>query len=129
MPQKLVANVYAFYRQESTSFSLSVWWESCKPFDLEAVQDAFNRLTVEAGIAFVKDILAEANVVRREPVPATFTLSRSGGFGPSNVSFAARHECQSDTDCHGSSFTPFSANLPATMWASARSILSPPTSR
>ena len=47
----------------------------------------------------------------------------------SSVSLAVRQECHRATDCQGSSFTPFSANRPATWWARARSMLSPPTSR
>lgn len=39
----LVSNVQAFYKKPISTFSLSVWWEATKPFDLEAVKDAFNR--------------------------------------------------------------------------------------
>lgn len=43
---ELVANVYAFYRIDCTSFSLGVWWEACKPFDFAAARDAMNRHSV-----------------------------------------------------------------------------------
>lgn len=39
----LIANVYAFYRQDSSDFALGVWWEAMKPFDFAAVADALNR--------------------------------------------------------------------------------------
>jgi len=39
----LVGNVYAFYRQDTSSFALGVWWEAMKPFDFAAVADALNR--------------------------------------------------------------------------------------
>lgn len=47
------------------------------------------RRTVEAGIAFVKDVLAEANAVRREQVPAsalTLALQCGGSDGYSGIS-------------------------------------------
>ena len=47
------------------------------------------RKTVEAGVAFVKEVLAEANQVRREPVPAselTVALQCGGSDGYSGVS-------------------------------------------
>jgi len=47
------------------------------------------RKTVEAGVAFVKEVLAEANDVRREPVPAselTVALQCGGSDGYSGVS-------------------------------------------
>lgn len=39
----LVTSVHAFYRQDVSQFALGVWWEACKPFDMAAVHDAFNR--------------------------------------------------------------------------------------
>jgi altronate hydrolase len=47
------------------------------------------RKTVEAGVAFVREVLAEANAVRREPVPAgelTVALQCGGSDGYSGVS-------------------------------------------
>jgi altronate hydrolase len=47
------------------------------------------RKTVEAGVAFVKDVLTEANQVRREPVPASelkIALQCGGSDGYSGVS-------------------------------------------
>lgn len=40
---ELIANVYAFYRQDFSSFAGGVWYEAMKPFDLTAVADALNR--------------------------------------------------------------------------------------
>jgi hypothetical protein len=37
----LVADVMAFYRQDCTEFTLTVWWEACKGFELEQVRKAF----------------------------------------------------------------------------------------
>lgn len=39
----LMADVYAFYRQDVSTFALSVWWEGMKSFDFRAVSDALNR--------------------------------------------------------------------------------------
>ncbi len=47
------------------------------------------RKTVEAGVAFVREALADANKVRREPVPAselTVALQCGGSDGYSGVS-------------------------------------------
>ena len=40
---KLIANVYAFYRQDFSEFAGSVWWQAMQPFDFPAVADALNR--------------------------------------------------------------------------------------
>ena len=40
---ELIANVYAFYRQDFSAFAGGVWYEAMKPFDLPAVADALNR--------------------------------------------------------------------------------------
>lgn len=39
----LVSNVYAFYRQDFSEFAGKVWWSAMLPFDIDAVQEAFNR--------------------------------------------------------------------------------------
>lgn len=38
----LVSDVYAFYRQDCSSFALNVWWEAMKPFDPAAVGRALS---------------------------------------------------------------------------------------
>jgi hypothetical protein len=40
---KLIAAVFAFYRQDTSEFALNVWWQAATPFDYEAVADALNR--------------------------------------------------------------------------------------
>lgn len=40
---KLVSAVYAFYRQDTSEFALSVWWHAVQQFDYEAVAEALNR--------------------------------------------------------------------------------------
>jgi len=40
---ELIANVYAFYRQDFSEFAGSVWWEAMRPFDLSAVRSAMSR--------------------------------------------------------------------------------------
>src|SRR6185295_809460 len=73
------------------------------------------------------DLLLPINLL---PRPATVIVCFFLELSPaSNSSFVARHECHSETDCHGSSSTPCSANLPAAQCASARSMLSPPPKR
>lgn len=39
----LIADVHAFYRRDISNFSLSVWWEAMKPYDLAAVSQALSR--------------------------------------------------------------------------------------
>ncbi|WP_454731478.1 MULTISPECIES: DUF6475 domain-containing protein [Cupriavidus] len=39
----LVSNVYAFYRADFSEFAGKVWWSAMLPFDIDAVQEAFNR--------------------------------------------------------------------------------------
>jgi len=39
----LMADVYAFYRQDTSSFALGIWWDAMKPFDLVAVTNALSR--------------------------------------------------------------------------------------
>jgi Domain of unknown function (DUF6475) len=36
----LITDVLAFYRQDASSFALSVWWQACAEFDLEQVRKA-----------------------------------------------------------------------------------------
>ena len=36
----MVSNILDYYRQPVSEFTLSVWWEGCKPFDLEQVSKA-----------------------------------------------------------------------------------------
>ena len=40
---EMLANVYSFYRQDSSVFANGIWWEAMKPFDLGAVKEALNR--------------------------------------------------------------------------------------
>lgn len=37
---ELITDALAFYGQEATKFTLSVWWQACSPFDLEQVRKA-----------------------------------------------------------------------------------------
>lgn len=39
----LISDVYAFYRQDSSTFAVKVWWQAMQPFDFAAVADALNR--------------------------------------------------------------------------------------
>lgn len=38
--QALLTGALAFWKQDTTDFTLSVWWESCKAFDLEQIRKA-----------------------------------------------------------------------------------------
>lgn len=38
--QKLLTDVMAFYRQDVSTFALSVWWQACESFDIEQVRKA-----------------------------------------------------------------------------------------
>ena len=42
----LIADVSAFYRQDVSQFSVSVWWQAMQPYDFEAVSDALSRHTL-----------------------------------------------------------------------------------
>jgi hypothetical protein len=37
---RMLTDALAFYRQDVSKFALSVWWEACKPFDMEQVSKA-----------------------------------------------------------------------------------------
>lgn len=39
----LISDVYAFYRQDSSTFAVKVWWQAMQPFDFTAVAEALNR--------------------------------------------------------------------------------------
>jgi len=41
--RELISQVLAFYGQKTSEFAVSVWWEACKPFPLERVQQALSR--------------------------------------------------------------------------------------
>ncbi len=38
--QRLIADMLAFYRQDASTFAVTVWWQACQPFDLDAVRKA-----------------------------------------------------------------------------------------
>ena len=44
----LMTQALAFYRQEVSTFTLSVWWQACQPFSLEQVQKAFTAHATDA---------------------------------------------------------------------------------
>lgn len=44
----LITQALAFYRQDVSSFSLTVWWQACAPFSLEQVQKAFTAHATDA---------------------------------------------------------------------------------
>jgi len=39
----LVSDVFGYYRQPVSDFTLHVWWTACKPFSLEQVHDAMTQ--------------------------------------------------------------------------------------
>lgn len=41
--KRLLGDVMAFYRQDLSTFALSVWWEACLPFSLEQVRKALTQ--------------------------------------------------------------------------------------
>ena len=40
---KLITDVHKFYRQETSAFSLQVWWTTMQQFDFAAVREAMGR--------------------------------------------------------------------------------------
>lgn len=36
----LVADALAYYRQDASAFTLGVWWQACRPFDLDQIRKA-----------------------------------------------------------------------------------------
>lgn len=45
---QLVKDVMAYYRQDTSAFLLTVWWNACKPFELEQIQQAMQRHMTDA---------------------------------------------------------------------------------
>lgn len=45
--KELLTNVMAFYRQDTSTFALQVWWTACQNFDLEQVRKALNAHAVD----------------------------------------------------------------------------------
>jgi hypothetical protein len=41
-----IVGVMSFYRQDVSRFALDIWWQAMKPFDLDAVRQAFSRYVV-----------------------------------------------------------------------------------
>lgn len=39
---EFITQVLAFYKQDASDFAMGVWWEACKPFDLEQVRKAIS---------------------------------------------------------------------------------------
>ncbi|GAB3249107.1 DUF6475 domain-containing protein [Chitinimonas naiadis] len=46
--RQLLADVMGFYRQDVSQFTANVWWQAMKPFEFQAVADAFNRHCIDA---------------------------------------------------------------------------------
>ena len=44
----LITQALAFYRQDVSVFSLTVWWQACQPFALEQVSKAFTAHAIDA---------------------------------------------------------------------------------
>lgn len=44
---RLITDVLAFYKQDVSSFAMSVWWQACEPFDFEQVSKALNAHAVD----------------------------------------------------------------------------------
>jgi hypothetical protein len=44
----LMTGALAFYKQDVSTFSLSVWWQACEPFSLEQVTKAFTAHAIDA---------------------------------------------------------------------------------
>lgn len=47
---RTLGRVLSFYKQEANEFVTGVWWESLRPYDLAAVQEAFNRHAVNPDV-------------------------------------------------------------------------------
>jgi transposase len=45
---RLVTDVLAYYRQNVSEFTLSVWWQACQPFDMEQVRKALTAHATDA---------------------------------------------------------------------------------
>ena len=44
---RLITDVLAFYKQDVSSFAMSVWWQACEPFDFEQVSKALSAHAVD----------------------------------------------------------------------------------
>jgi hypothetical protein len=45
--QDLLTDALAFWRQDVSTFALSVWWEACRPFEFEQVRKALSAHAVD----------------------------------------------------------------------------------
>lgn len=45
---KLITDVLAYYRQDASSFTLSLWWQACQNFELEQVSKALSAHAMDA---------------------------------------------------------------------------------
>lgn len=45
---KMVTDVLAYYRQDASDFTLSVWWQACQSFDMEQVRKAMTAHATDA---------------------------------------------------------------------------------
>lgn len=45
--RELIADVMAFYRRDVSRFALDVWWQACRPFELEQIRAAFSAHTMD----------------------------------------------------------------------------------
>lgn len=45
---KLITDVLAYYRQDASSFTLSLWWQACQPFEMEQVSKALSAHAMDA---------------------------------------------------------------------------------
>jgi hypothetical protein len=45
---KLITDVLGYYRQDASSFTLSLWWQACQGFDMEQVSKALSGHAMDA---------------------------------------------------------------------------------
>jgi hypothetical protein len=45
---KLITDVLAYYRQDASAFTLSLWWQACQGFDMEQVSKALSAHAMDA---------------------------------------------------------------------------------
>jgi len=61
--RELISQVLAFYNQKISAFAISVWWEACRPFALDAVQHALSRHALDGHLMMMQGLIASFDVL------------------------------------------------------------------
>jgi hypothetical protein len=74
---KMITEVLAFYKQDTSRFAISVWWEAAKHFDFEQVSKALTAHAMDPDRGQFPP--KPADLVRQLQVLATATCKKASG--------------------------------------------------